>query len=188
MPLDHGTVSIPAGFVLPLLRWLLPPRIQFGSASQRGKNEQQSYWHIPIKIHRRCLIGPGELPNCRVYLDEYEDDAVVHKIRMAWGDAVFTGTTATATLAVHEVLLVPIVLRTESGDDRSAHIASLKYLRDGASETILAPDRRKFRFKLRVQVGNKRFISEHSYIVRVPKGRGNGHFTCEVEYEGEGTV
>jgi hypothetical protein len=31
-----------------------------------------SYWHIPVKIHRRYGIGPGTIPNCSVFLDEYE--------------------------------------------------------------------------------------------------------------------
>jgi hypothetical protein len=188
MPLEHATISIPAGVVTPLIRLVLPPRIEFGSASQRGKNEQESYWHIPIKIHRRFGIGPGQIPNCSVFLEVYENGIVVHKIRMAWGDAVFTQTAQTATLAVHEALLVPIVFRTECGNDGKAHIASLKYILHGESEKVLEPERKKFRFKLRLNVGKKRFTSEHFYIIRVPRGRGNGHFTCEVEYEGEGTV
>jgi hypothetical protein len=191
MPIEFSTSGDTSFGIGPMLGWTyrksLPPIVVFGSPVQRAKEEDESYWHIPVTLRRRGRIGPGKLAHCRVFLDEYQQGRVVHKIQMAWGDAVFKSTAEYATLTTDEVLLVPIAFRTETGNDRSGYIASLKYTIHKDSERVLQNDRKKFRFKLRVLNGKKTIMSPRVYQLRIPKGKSNGQFCCEIEYEGEGT-
>jgi hypothetical protein len=43
MPLEHASVSIPAGVVMPLLRWLLPPRIAANFTRERAAERRRAY-------------------------------------------------------------------------------------------------------------------------------------------------
>lgn len=141
--LEHATVSVPAGVLMSLCQKILPPVVVFGSPVQREKNEANSYWHIPVQIKRRWKIGPSTLPRCQAFLDRYQGDSPVDKIRMAWGDKVFGNTVETVTLVVGEVLLVPIACRSEEGDDRRGYISSLSYILHDNIEKSLEPDRKK---------------------------------------------
>jgi hypothetical protein len=166
----------------------MPPVIRFHSPAQRSKDEAISFWHIPISIERRFKIGPGILPGCRVYLDRFEGGIVSNRILLQWGDACFGGQVGErATLTVHEILLVPICRRSENDESGEAYIADSRLLSNTESAYPLQPDRRKNRFKLRIKSGKKEFVSPYTYLIRVPKKKGNGHFVVEIEYEGEGS-
>jgi hypothetical protein len=187
MPVDIS-VQIPAGVVMGLYRHFLPPIVVFGSPVQRCKNETESWWHIPVTLRRKWGIGAPSLPSgCQVYLDRHSDEGGFNEaIRMRWGDAIFSETGDTATLVVGEPLLVPIVFRQENNEGK-AYITDARYLLGKDKPYPLAPDRKKIRFRLRVKVRGETFACSHPYIVRVPRVSSNGHFTCEVEYEGEGS-
>src|SRR5882672_10222947 len=126
MPIDSVSISAPVGLLVSVLRWLLPPVVLFGSPSQRGKEAGETFWHIPITVRRKAGIGPGELPRAQIFLDVYENGQVTQSIRLAWGDAVFTNIGESSTLVVNETLLVPIAQRSETANDRSVAVASLK--------------------------------------------------------------
>lgn len=193
MPIDlssSGDASFGTG---PMLRWLSPPLVSFGSPVQRSKDETQSFWHVPISLKRlfgidhpiRVRLGSGQLPNCRAYCDIYDGDRIRESIRLMWGDAVFSKAGETATLLVGETLLVPVAWRREG--DANAYICDTRYLLKDEKHHPIAGDRKKLRFKLRVQSRSWANRSQHFYNIRVPTVSSNGHFVCEIEYDGEGT-
>src|SRR5947209_3270773 len=89
MPVESLNLTIPVGLIMSALRFILPPRVAFGSPVQRAKDQLVSYWHIPISLHRCLKVGPGELPRCQVYLDRLDGGQVTETIRLQWGDAWF---------------------------------------------------------------------------------------------------
>jgi hypothetical protein len=185
--LEHLTVSAPTGLLMTVGRWLLPPRVVFGSPVQRGKDEAESFWHIPIKIARKWGVGPGTLSGCIVYLDACHLGVITEKVRLPWGDAVFQPMAQRTDLENGEAILVPIASRSEKEAERNVTITSLKFFVGTGAEIILSTARDKFRFRLRVKSGDKTYTSEHFYLIRVPSRNGsNGHFVCEIEYEGGG--
>ena len=82
---------------------------------------------------------------------------------------------------------MPVALRREDPDALEGYITDRGYFKGPETATSLPPDRRKWRFKIGVQRGTGRVLSEHFYIVRVPRGPTNSNFTVEIEYEGAGT-
>lgn len=179
-----GNLSI--GFGMGLIRMILPPRLVFGSPVQRSKDEAISFWHIPIAIKSRLPFAPSSMANCKLYFDRIEDKMVVDRIRLLWGDAVFARLGEVANFSPHDILLAPIVMRKEGNDNRG-YIVDRRHLEGRQQPYPIEPDRHKVIFRLRIKVGKKEIVSPHNYIIRVPNGTSNGHFTCEIEYEGEGT-
>jgi hypothetical protein len=186
MPIESFSVAVPAGAIMSAFRFILPPRVHFGSPVQRSKDQNICYWHIPISLQRCLKIGPGELPHCHVYLDRLDGDRITEKIKLHWGDAWFGVTGESATLTT-QVLLVPICWRSNADNNRIAYIADGRFISDREKAYPLQPDRKKHRFRLRIKSGKKSNISLHVYQVRVPDVTDNGHFTVEIEYEGEGS-
>jgi hypothetical protein len=163
VPIDSVSLSAPAGLLVSFVRWLLPPVVEFGSPSQRAKDANESFWHIPVTVHRKFGIGPGEIPRAQIFLDVYENGQATQTIRLAWGDAVFTNIGESSTLVIHEKLLVPIAQRSETANDRLVGVASLKHLmHKTTSERLVAPDRKKFRFRLRLKAGKRNSSSTSS--------------------------
>jgi hypothetical protein len=180
------TLSIPAQWLLKLM----PPVIQFGSPVQRSKAENQGWWHVPVTVMPRWRIGPAILPNASAFLDLYEGETRTRRLNMKWGDAAFQVSEKFRDFVALErgrVFLVPVALRREAPDALQAYITDRGFFRGPETTTSLPPDRRKRRFKLGVQHGNRRVLSDHFYIVRVPRGQSNSNFTVEMEYEGAGT-
>jgi hypothetical protein len=180
--------TIPVGLLWTLARWAMPPRVEFGSPVQRQKKESTCHYHVPIKLCPRFKIGPGTMPNCRIFLDRYSGDIVSESIRLCWGDACFSEISERENLYKDEMFLVPIAWREEEKNDGNAYITDTRYFKnEGEKVHALTPDRSKHRFKLRVKSGKYERASPHFYLLRVPVGVSNGHFTVEIEYEGEGT-
>ena len=185
------TIAIPAGPLLGFAAWLMPPVAEFGCPVQRGKHDGESFWHIPVQIFPRLWkkIGPATISPCKVYMDRYSGDQKTDSIQLGWGDMHFEDGKAEELLQKGRVVLVPIVWRSELGDDTNAYIADLNFLRD-RSQLVrsIAGDRKKNKFKLRVKSGASwEKTSAHLYMIRVPDAQSNGQFSVEMEYEGEGT-
>lgn len=168
----------------------MPPVIDFGSPVQRQKDEADCHYHIPIKIYPCLLkkIGPATLGGCWVFMDRYNGSNLIDRIRLCWGDAAFESTREEVALRKEHVVLVPIVFRSEKDNERRAFITDSRYFLKNERPYPLDANRSKHRFKLRVKSGGFESTSPNFYIIRVPVGRSNGHFTVEIEYEGEGSV
>lgn len=165
----------------------MPPVIDFGSPVQRQKDEAECHYHVPIKIFPRLKIGPATLGGCWIYMDRYEGDEIIDKIRLCWGDTAFEPVSNATALINGQVALVPIVWRSENNNERRAFITDMRFFDKKEKYYPLLPDRAKHRFKLRVKCGKFERTSDHFYLIRVPVGTSNGHFTVEIEYEGEGS-
>ena len=93
-----------------------------------------------------------------------------------------------ASFVPKEVLLVPVCRRSELDSERhGAYLADSRLLAGKGLAYELPADRKKHRFKLRLKSPAGEHSSSHTYIVRVPRKPGNGHFVVEIEYEGEGS-
>lgn len=151
MPVDIALGSGEPSVALPLMglfRLLLPPVFVFGSPVQRSKNETCSYWHVPIGIRRRFKIGPGVFPRAGVFLDRYEGRTVVERIKLSWGDAVFSDTGDTATLMSDEgPILVPVAIRHE-GDDRNGYLVDIRHVRGREKPYPIPPIGKKLNLRL----------------------------------------
>ncbi len=184
------TVAVPAGPLTWLVSNMCPPIIEFGSPVQRSKNEQESMWHVPIKLRRRIWgkIGPATLSLCRVFLDQYDGDKKTRSIRLCLGDTITFEMPKEETLLTRRVVLVPVAFRSEAGDDLDAYFLDMRYFQYGIKSWPIPSGHQKHKFKLRVQSQElKDRHSSHFYMVRCPDGKSNGHFTVEIEYEGEGS-
>ena len=188
--MDAVTIAVPIGWLATLGIWIMPPRIRFGSPVQRGKAAGESFWHIPIEICPWLFghIGPAKISPCQIYLDRFVGGQIADKIRLGWGDMHFEEPRLEEMLKSGRPLLVPIAWRSEAGDDRNAYWADLNFVRKSREYNRSIPaDRQKNKFRLRVKFGRWRRSSPHFYMVRVPSNQSNGHFSVEIEYEGEGT-
>lgn len=65
MPLEHASVSIPAGVVMPLLRWLLPPRIAANFTRERAAERRRAYLMGDHGLGLARLISSKEIAQMR---------------------------------------------------------------------------------------------------------------------------
>jgi hypothetical protein len=105
---------------------------------------------------------------------------------MAWGDQLHGKHAEVTGLRHGDVALVPIARRREDGDGAPAILADLINLNKQTERKKFTADRTKHRFRLRVKARTFERASGF-YHLRVPRGKSNGHFTVEMEYEGAGT-
>jgi len=178
-------IGVPVGLLTSLAVRLMPPVVEFGAPVQRGRREEESFWHIPVTIHPRIFrrIGPAALYEVEIYLDEYRGEEVINKIRLCWGDAKFENPTTTTFLRRGDIKLVPVVIREEEESDGSAYVTDIRYFEHRERVVKLAADRRKHRYRLRVKSGTYETASKHIYVIRVPRTWTNGQFSLEIEYE-----
>lgn len=176
------TVSVPVGLVLRTLWAVMPPWIEFGSPVQRARsdNEAESFWHVPVRVWPMLFkrMGPGEIYGCRAFL-EFDGK----EIPLYWGDWKFGKCYAAASLTKGVPEMIPVIYRSEADKDRNAYIADSRFHEQGTRHYPVLPDREKHLCRLIIRRGTKRYASPHRYVIRVPKGRGNGHFTMEIEYD-----
>jgi hypothetical protein len=183
---DAISLSVPAGPLISLGRWILPPVINFGSPVQRSKNEQESFWHISVTIRPRLFkrIGPAVLFNCQFYLHEYEGNVCINKILLSVGDAAFVNPSLQGNLIAGEVTLVPIAWRSEVEGGGNGYIADTRFFEKKERAYPIPPDRKKHFYKLVMGSGKFACESPHFYRLRVPRSPSNGHFVLELDYQG----
>ncbi len=101
---------------------------------------------------------------------------------------MFEGPREVEMLRSDHVSLIPVAWRSEAGKDRNGYFTDIVFVKDHSKKANSIPcTGDKYRFKLRVKSGSFSQTSRHFYLTRCINRQSNGHFTVEIEYEGEGT-
>ena len=186
------SVSIPVSTLARIAWKLLSPVIDFGSPVQRGRRgqESESWWHIPVGLRRKFGIGPGTLPNCRIFAEVYEGDQLKDTVPLVWGDVKLTSSfSELSAINVGHILLTPVLYRREDQDNpQRGYVTGQEFISYREETAIFfEPDRSKHKIRLLLKSGTRK-VRSGSYIARIPDSGSNSQFTLEREYEGFGTT
>jgi hypothetical protein len=152
------------------------PTPHFGAPRQQSKEDDLSWWHIPVSIGLRAPWHRRSIEHCTVHLVSTDGAGLPIKLRWRLGNS--KAGMPEANLEYGRTLLVPVVARRETGD-RVAVVTNETFLVDRKAKWRLPSGR--YHWKLEVRSQDRKWESPHFYFLRVPSERyGNGHFTLEI--------